>query len=132
VIDRPVIDNEENYGGYCAAVANLDGGAKAMLAINRERYKIEDYFRAIKANFKSRPACHRDRKRVIAHFMVCYTALLIYRLLWPGAGQETLPAEEPQQNNQENFRTMAPYNIFFGTRCGETLPLQGFLCCHYF
>lgn len=35
----------------------------------------------MKTNFRSRPVYHRDLKRTIAHFMICYTALLIYRLL---------------------------------------------------
>ena len=42
---------------------------------------IEDCFRVLKTNFEARPVFHRNRKRIIAHFIICYTALLIYRLL---------------------------------------------------
>ncbi len=35
----------------------------------------------MKTNFSARPVHHRNRERIIAHFMICYTALLIYRLL---------------------------------------------------
>ena len=52
-----------------------------ILAINAQRYKIEECFRILKTDFISRPYFHRTRKRIIAHFMICYTALLIYRLL---------------------------------------------------
>ncbi|MCL6493586.1 MAG: hypothetical protein K6T54_02275, partial [Ignavibacterium sp.] len=38
-------------------------------------------FRVMKTNFSVRPIHHRNRERIIAHFMICYTALLIYRLL---------------------------------------------------
>jgi len=80
-IDQSVIDNEEKYDGFYAVATNLDDDAKAILAVNSQRYKIEDCFRVLKTNFQARPVYHRDRARIIAHFMICYTALLIYRLL---------------------------------------------------
>ena len=80
-IDQSVIDKEEKYDGYYAVATNLDDDTKAILEINSKRYKIEDCFRILKTNFNARPVYHRNRKRIIAHFMVCYTALLIYRLL---------------------------------------------------
>lgn len=80
-IDQSVIDKEEKYDGYYAVATNLDDDAKSILEINSGRYKIEDCFRILKTNFSARPVCHRNRNRIIAHFLVCYTALLIYRLL---------------------------------------------------
>lgn len=80
-IDQSVIDKEEKYDGYYAVATNLDDDAKTILEINSRRHKIEDCFRILKTNFNARPVYHRNRKRIIAHFMVCYTALLIYRLL---------------------------------------------------
>lgn len=80
-IDQAVIDHEEKYDGYYAVATNLEDDANAILEINSRRYKIEDCFRILKTYFGARPAFHRNRNRIIAHFMVCYTALLIYRLL---------------------------------------------------
>jgi len=80
-INQSVIDEEEKYDGYYAIATNLDDDAKAILEINSKRYKIEDCFRVLKTNFNARPVYHRNRNRIIAHFMICYTALLIYRLL---------------------------------------------------
>ena len=80
-IDQSVIDREEKYDGYYAVATNLDDEAKDILAINSRRYKIEDCFRIMKTNFNARPAFHRNRNRIIAHFLICYTALLVYRLL---------------------------------------------------
>lgn len=80
-IDQSVIDKEEKYDGYYAVATNLEDDAKVILEINSRRYKIEDCFRVLKTNFNARPVYHRNRKRIIAHFTVCYTALLIYRLL---------------------------------------------------
>jgi len=80
-IDQPVIDHEEMYDGYYAVATNLTGDAKPILEISSKRYKIEDCFRVLKTNFSARPVYHRNKNRIIAHFMICYTALLIYRLL---------------------------------------------------
>jgi transposase len=80
-IDHSIIDREEKYDGYYAVATNLEDDAKSILAVNSKRYKIEDCFRVLKTNFNARPVYHRNRNRIIAHFMVCYTALLIYRLL---------------------------------------------------
>jgi len=80
-IDQSVIDKEEKYDGYYAIATNLEDDAKAILEINSKRYKIEDCFRVLKTNFSARPVYHWTRNRIVAHFMICYTALLIYRLL---------------------------------------------------
>lgn len=80
-IDQSVIDEEEKYDGYYAIATNLDDDPKDILKINSQRYKIEDCFRILKTNLSARPVHHSKKIRIIAHFMVCYTALLIYRLL---------------------------------------------------
>jgi hypothetical protein len=80
-INQEVIDQEEKFDGYYAVATNLDDDVPAILNISENRYKIEDCFRILKTNFEARPVFHRNRKRIIAHFMICYTALLIYRLL---------------------------------------------------
>jgi len=81
IIDQSVIDEEEKYDGYYAVATNLDDDAKSIIEISSNRYKIEDCFRVLKTNFSSRPVYHGKRERIIAHFMICYTALLVYRLL---------------------------------------------------
>lgn len=80
-INQAVIDEEEKYDGFYAVATNLDDPAKDILEVSANRYKIEDCFRVMKTNFSARPVFHQKRERIIAHFMICYTALLIYRLL---------------------------------------------------
>lgn len=81
ILDEEKIAEEAKYDGFYAIATNLDDKASDILAINEQRYKIEDCFRILKTDFASRPYFHRTRERIIAHFMICYTALLIYRLL---------------------------------------------------
>lgn len=80
-IDQDVIDEEEKYDGYYAIATNLDDPAKDVIQVSSQRYRIEDCFRIMKTNFNARPVYHHNRERIIAHFMVCYTALLLFRLL---------------------------------------------------
>ena len=81
IINQSVIDEEEKYDGYYAIATNLEDDAKSIIDISSQRYKIEECFRVMKTNFSARPVFHQNRERIIAHFMICYTALLIYRLL---------------------------------------------------
>jgi len=81
VIDEEKIAEEEKYDGYYAAATNLRDPAKEVLAVQRKRYKIEECFRIMKTNLAGRPVNHRLPERIKAHFMICYTALLVYRLL---------------------------------------------------
>ena len=81
ILDEEKIAEEAKYDGFYAIATNLDDKASDILAINEQRYKIEECFRILKTDFASRPYFHRTRERIIAHFMICYTALLIYRLL---------------------------------------------------
>ena len=81
-LDLERIANEEKYDGFYALATNLeDESIKEIIEINAQRYKIEDCFRVLKTNFDAHPIYHRLEPRIIAHFMICYSALLIYRLL---------------------------------------------------
>lgn len=81
IIDEEKIKEEEKYDGYYAVATNLDDPVKDILEVTHNRYKIEDCFRIMKTNFSGRPAFHWTEPRIKAHFLICYTALLVYRLL---------------------------------------------------
>ena len=81
-LDLEKIASEEKYDGFYAIATNLeDESVKEIIEINSQRYKIEDCFRTLKTNFDARPVYHRLESRIKAHLLICYTALLIYRLL---------------------------------------------------
>lgn len=81
VLDMDKIHEEEKYDGFYAVATNLDDSAKDILAVVQKRYKIEDCFRIMKTNFDARPVYLRKPERIRSHFLICYTALLIYRLI---------------------------------------------------
>ena len=81
ILDKDKIAEEEKYDGYYAVATNLQDPAKEILAVSNKRYQTEECFRIMKTNFDGRPVNHRLRERIRAHFLICYTALLVYRLL---------------------------------------------------
>ena len=82
ILDEEKIREEEKYDGYYIIATNVyDKSVQEILDISSKRYRIEECFRITKNDFVSRPYYHRLKERIIAHFMLCYTALLIYRLL---------------------------------------------------
>ena len=108
-LDEDKIKEEEKYDGYYAVATNLDDPAKEIIRINSQRYKIEDCFRVLKTNFSARPVFHQKRERIIAHFMICYTALLIYRLLEKKLDQQG--THFTIENIVETLRNMEVANI---------------------
>lgn len=81
-LDEARIEAEAQYDGFYAVSTNIfDMKETEVLDIQLRRYQIEDCFRILKTNFSSRPVYHHKENRIKAHFLICYTALLIYRLL---------------------------------------------------
>ena len=90
-INNEQILKEEKYDGFYAIATNLEVidsqlSAKKtevlkVLSIMSNRNKIEDDFRIMKTNFDARPVYHRLPDRIKAHFMICYVALLVHRLM---------------------------------------------------
>ena len=89
VLNQERIELEEKYDGYYAVATNLQKGetesdeefVRSILSKNEKRYQIEDCFRVMKTNFNARPVFHQTEERITAHFLICYTALLVFRLL---------------------------------------------------
>ena len=81
-LDNAKIAEEEKYDGYYSIVTSELSMSDIEL---RENYRglihIEDTFKVTKTNFKTRPIFHWTDRRIDVHFMICYTALVIIRLL---------------------------------------------------
>lgn len=92
-IDRQAIAEEERYDGFYAVATNLKDNPIEILNINSKRYRIEECFRILKTNFGARPVFLSERNHIIGHFLICFTALLVYRLL------------EAKLDQQEHFST---------------------------
>lgn len=80
-LDEEVITREEAYDGFYGVCTNLEDDAEAIIRVNKGRWEIEECFRIIKHEFKARPVYLSRDKRIEAHFITCFIALMIYRLL---------------------------------------------------
>lgn len=105
-IDEAKITEEEKYDGYYAVATNLDDSVKDILAVSHKRYQIEDCFRIMKTNFCGRPVNHRLPPRIRAHFLICYTALLAYRLL-----EAKLDEQKTHITTQDLITTLKNMNV---------------------
>lgn len=81
-LDEERIAQESRFDGFYAVATNIfDMKETEIIDLQSRRYKIEECFRILKTNFSSRPVYHHRKNRIKAHFLICYTSLLIYRLL---------------------------------------------------
>lgn len=80
-LDQSVIKDEAKYDGFYAVCTNLEDRPPAIAKINHNRWEIEECFRIMKTDFKSRPAYVHTDIRIKAHFMTCFLALIIFRYL---------------------------------------------------
>jgi transposase len=96
VLNDTAIAEAAAYDGYYAVYTSLDQNRYSVSeinAVNHGRWEIEECFKIMKTEFEARPVyLHRD-DRIKAHFMVCFIALLILRILEHRLGHQfTYPA----------------------------------------
>ena len=78
-IDQNMIDEEAKYDGLYAVSTNLEDSVEDIIRVNKKRWEIEESFRIMKTDFKSRPIYHSRDEMIKAHFITCFLALIIYR-----------------------------------------------------
>lgn len=75
------IAEEEIYDGFYAICTNLFDPAAVIIDINKKRWEIEECFRIMKHECKARPVYLSREDRITAHFITCFIALIVYRIL---------------------------------------------------
>ena len=80
-INNKKIAEESMYDGFTAVCTTLEDEIADILRVNRRRWEIEESFRIMKSDFKARPVYLQKDERICAHFLTCFLALLVYRLL---------------------------------------------------
>lgn len=81
-LDLEKITEEEKYDGYYSIVTSeKELSDKEIRDIYRGLWKIEESFKIIKSEFKTRPIHVRIDDHIEAHFLICFVTLVIMRLL---------------------------------------------------
>ena len=58
-----------------------------IISINQKRWQIEECFRIMESEFQARPVYLNRKDRITAHFITCFTALILYRILEKKLGE---------------------------------------------
>ena len=69
------------FDGFYGACTNLEDEPEKIIKVMRGRWEIEECFRIMKSEFEARPVYLSREDRITAHFLTCFMALLIYRIL---------------------------------------------------
>ena len=80
-INEEKIIEESKYDGLYAVCTNLEDDVNSIIKTNHNRWEIEESFRIMKSEFKSRPVYLSRDDRIKAHFVTCFLALLVFRYL---------------------------------------------------
>lgn len=80
-IDTEQISKEEIYDGFYCVATTLDWEESEVLDICHKRWQIEDCFRVMKTYFDARPVYLQKDGRIKAHFLICFIALMVFRIL---------------------------------------------------
>ena len=103
-IDFEAIEKESAYDGFYAVCTNLvDDSVEDILSVSEGHWKIEESFRIMKTDFESRPVYVSREDRIRAHFLICYLALLIYRILEKKIGEK--------YTAKQLIQTLRDYNL---------------------
>ncbi|MBR1643462.1 MAG: IS1634 family transposase, partial [Butyrivibrio sp.] len=83
-LDEDAILQASRYDGFYAVYTSLEAKkypVSKINEINHGRWEIEECFRIMKSEFQARPVYLQKDNRIKAHFMTCFIALLILRIL---------------------------------------------------
>lgn len=80
-LNDEVIAEEAKFDGFYASETNLLDDVETVLFVAKGRWEIEESFRIMKHDFHSRPAYLSRNDRIKAHFLTCFIALLVFRIL---------------------------------------------------
>lgn len=80
-LNTKAIEDEALFDGFYAVCTTLDDDISEIIKVNKRRWEIEESFRILKTEFKTRPVYLKNDDRIKAHFTVCFLSLLIYRIL---------------------------------------------------
>jgi len=87
-------ENDALFDGYfCLITSEMDYDAPKIREVYSGLWKIEQSFRIMKSDLLARPVYVSTQEHIRAHFLICFVALLIVRLVQHAMGKEALSVE---------------------------------------
>lgn len=114
-LDIKQIEEAEKMDGFFAIeYSQKELTGREVREIYGSLWKIEDSFRVLKTNLEARPIFVWSEKRIRAHFLICYLALVIERYL-----------EKLLKDNNVNLSTAKIQEAIRNTTLGSVETLMG-------
>ena len=114
-------------GYYCLITNELDKSAAEVIDIYRGLWRIEDTFKVTKSVLEARPVYVSRNDRIHAHFLICYVALVILRLIQADLGWKHSAQEIADDIASMNGTLMKENHYLFGYRT-HLCDMLGRLC----
>lgn len=81
LLTKKIEKQKEIMGWYCIVTSEVDKSDTDIINSYHRLSRIEDSFRVLKSNMEARPIYLWNKKRINAHFLICFISLTIIRLL---------------------------------------------------
>ena len=81
LIDEKIEKYKETFGFYMIETSETEMSDKEIIEKYHGLSRIEDSFRIIKSDLEGRPVYVRTKEHINAHFLICYIALVIMRIM---------------------------------------------------
>jgi transposase len=93
-VDIEKAKKDAQFDGYfCIITGELDYDERKMRQVYGALWKIEQSFRLLKSDLYARPVFVSKNEHIRAHFLICFVALLIIRIIQHCMGKAVLSAE---------------------------------------
>jgi transposase len=93
-VNEEKAENDARFDGYfCIITSEMAYGEREIRQAYSGLWRIEESFRIMKSGLEARPVFVSTQDHIKAHFMLCFTALLIVRLLQLYMGPNVISVE---------------------------------------
>jgi transposase len=93
-VDLEKAEKDAMYDGYfCIITSELDYDERKIRQVYGGLWRIEQSFRIMKTDLYARPVFVSKNEHIRAHFLICFVALLVIRIIQHRMGEKALSAE---------------------------------------
>ena len=93
-VDLEKAEKDAMFDGYfCIITSELDYDERKMRQVYSGLWRIEQSFGILKSDLYARPVFVSTNEHIRAHFLICFVALLIIRIIQHRMGKEAISAE---------------------------------------
>jgi len=94
-LNEDKIDEDRRCAGYNMLVTSeIKADPKEIYAVYHNLWRIEESFRILKTYLEARPVFLHDKYAIKGHFLICYVALTLLRLLELKTFRDEIPAAQ--------------------------------------